>query len=172
MQIIKTAFITGCFGVDIIFYIENKQSYNYLKSVPFFCVTLYISLYYGRDSVLLDSIIYFFFNNHIKKTKCFLSYFRKQDKQLWIDVLYLHISTWNFLISTTYWIFDCPYVCLEETVNFVSRIVSKNTESCSFKMRKKKDELKSTCLQAMKQGYILRHKKTRNNSKFCVWTDN
>jgi len=27
----KTAFITGCYGVNIFFYIENKKSYNYLK---------------------------------------------------------------------------------------------------------------------------------------------
>ena len=41
MQVIKTAFITGCFGVDIIFYIENKESYNYLKNMRSFCATLY-----------------------------------------------------------------------------------------------------------------------------------
>jgi hypothetical protein len=39
--VIKTVFITGCFGVDINFYTENKQSYNYLKNMRSFCATLY-----------------------------------------------------------------------------------------------------------------------------------
>jgi len=42
MQVIKAAFITGCFGVNIIFYIENKKKYNYLKKMRSFCATVYI----------------------------------------------------------------------------------------------------------------------------------
>jgi len=41
MKVIKTGFITGCFGVNIIVYIENKI-YNYLKKMRSFCATIYI----------------------------------------------------------------------------------------------------------------------------------
>jgi len=42
MYVIKIAFITGCFGVNIIFfYIENKQSCSYLKNMRSFCATRY-----------------------------------------------------------------------------------------------------------------------------------
>jgi hypothetical protein len=40
------------FFVDIIFYIENKQSYNYLKNVRSFCATRY----YLQDSN--DHLVY------------------------------------------------------------------------------------------------------------------
>ena len=49
MQVNKTVFITGCFGVDIVFYIKNKQSYNYLKNIRSFCVTRYIGPKYKEE---------------------------------------------------------------------------------------------------------------------------
>jgi len=55
MEVIKTAFITGCSGVNITFYIENKKSYNYLKKILSFCAIVYKYIYIYILCMELDS---------------------------------------------------------------------------------------------------------------------
>jgi hypothetical protein len=151
---------------------RNSPYYHLLKYLLFSLKhPVYLAVLLKRNRLIRHHL--FFLRIAVKK-KRFLNYFRKQDKRLRIDLLYFPLSKRNFLISTIDWNFDCLCVCLvgEGGIDFGSRINSKNTESCRFKRRARIDELKSTCLETIKQGYVWRHKETRNDSKFCVWTDN
>ena len=52
--------MTVCFGVDIFFYIENKQSYNYLKNMRSFCATLYNNKHNIVLLCLTDTSLYIY----------------------------------------------------------------------------------------------------------------
>ena len=73
---------------------KSKQSRSYLNHL------VYLAVLWKRKRRIRQHHL-FFFKNRSTKRNILQRNFEKQDKRLGIDLLYFHLCTRNFLISTT-----------------------------------------------------------------------